>query len=115
MVALATEGPMSAALVIGASILVEQIESNVYEPLIMSRAVELHPVVILVGVATGGILLGLVGAFLAVPVVAVAWQATRAVRGLPDNVGRRPLRIRPPAAWPRRLTEPRLALRREGR
>jgi len=102
MVALAAEGPMSALLVIGAAIVVEQIESNVWEPLIMSRAVELHPVVILVAVATGGILLGLVGAFLAVPAVAVTWQAFRGVRGLPDNAGRRPLRIRPPTPWPRR-------------
>jgi predicted PurR-regulated permease PerM len=84
LVALGTDGPTAALLVIAAAIVVEQIESNVYEPLIMSRCVELHPVVILVAVAAGGLLLGLVGAFIAVPVVAVAWQAARGLRDRPE-------------------------------
>ena len=101
LVALGTEGPTAALLVIGAAIVVEQIESNVYEPLIMSRAVELHPVVILVAVAAGGLLLGLVGAFLAVPVVAVAWQASRGLRDIPEAAARQARWRLPPArkAW----------------
>jgi putative heme transporter len=88
LVALGTDGPTAALLVIGAAIVVEQIESNVYEPLIMSRCVELHPVVILVAVAAGGLLLGLVGAFIAVPIVAVAWQASRGLRDVPEAAAR---------------------------
>jgi putative heme transporter len=51
---------------------VQQFESNVLQPVIMRRAVRLHPVVILAALTGGAALVGIVGAFLAVPVAAVA-------------------------------------------
>ncbi|MTV24046.1 AI-2E family transporter [Nitriliruptoraceae bacterium ZYF776] len=55
------------AIVVG----VQQFESNVLQPVIMRRAVSLHPVVILGALTAGGALIGVVGAFLAVPIAAV--------------------------------------------
>ena len=53
-------------------LLVQQIESNILQPLIMGKAVSLHPVAVLLAVATGSMLFGIVGALFAVPVMAFA-------------------------------------------
>ncbi len=50
------------------SVIVQQVEGNVLEPLVMSKVIGLHPLAIIVSVTTGGVLLGVLGAFLAVPV-----------------------------------------------
>lgn len=72
LVALVTNGPLDAALVAGSILLIQQIEGNVLQPVLMSRAVHLHPVVILLSLTAGAALFGVVGAFLAVPIAAVA-------------------------------------------
>lgn len=72
LVALASLGVIEALLVLAAIIVVQQVEGNVLQPVIVGRSVELHPVVILLGVTGGAVLYGIVGAFLAVPLVAVA-------------------------------------------
>lgn len=72
LVALATEGPVTALLVVALSVAIQNIEGDLLQPLIMGKVVKLHPVVVLVVIATAGILLGLPGAFLAVPVAATA-------------------------------------------
>ncbi len=69
LVALATQGLTTALLVIGLTVIVQQIEGNVLQPLIVGNAVSLHPLVVALTVAAGLILGGLVGAFLAVPIV----------------------------------------------
>jgi predicted PurR-regulated permease PerM len=51
---------------------VQQIEGNVVIPIVMSRAVNLHPAVVLVGVLVVGRLLGIVGLFVAVPIISAA-------------------------------------------
>ena len=80
LVALVSRGPLTAVAVVGVTLLVQQLEGHVLQPLVMSRAVRLHPVVILLVLGAGGILGGIAGAFLAVPVVAVAASATSAWR-----------------------------------
>ena len=66
------DGGLTMALIVAAIVLaVQQIESNVLQPTIMRRAVALHPVVILGVLTAGAVLIGIVGAFLAVPVAAV--------------------------------------------
>ncbi|MBW3615769.1 MAG: AI-2E family transporter, partial [Actinobacteria bacterium] len=72
LVALATQGPLAALVVVGVSVAIQNIEGDVLQPLIMGKVIKLHPVVVLVSVTTAGLLLGLPGAFLAVPVVASA-------------------------------------------
>ncbi len=72
LIALATEG-VTAALIVGGLVLaVQQIEGNVLAPYIVGRQVSLHPAVILLAVATGGTLWGILGAFVAVPVTVIA-------------------------------------------
>jgi putative heme transporter len=75
MVALFDGGFMTAVLVLAAVVAVQQIEGNLLQPLIVGRSVRLHPVAILLSVAAGGVLWGVVGAFLAVPVASVVAQA----------------------------------------
>jgi predicted PurR-regulated permease PerM len=60
---------LALALVIG----VQLVEGNLLQPIIQSRTVDLHPAVILLAVAAGGSLFGIVGAYLAVPVTAVVF------------------------------------------
>jgi putative heme transporter len=72
LVALAATGEITTTLAVLAIVVgVQQFESNVLQPVIMRRAVSLHPVVILAALTAGGLLLGIIGAFLAVPIAAV--------------------------------------------
>ncbi len=71
LIALVSGGVVDALLVLGAIILVQQVEGHLLYPLLMSRTVNLHPAVIVVALATGGILGGIVGVFLAVPVAGI--------------------------------------------
>ena len=50
---------------------VQQLEGNILSPILQSRAMNLHPVIVLVSVTVGGGLFGIIGAFLAVPVAAM--------------------------------------------
>lgn len=72
VVALVSNGLGPALIVVALILVVQQLEGNVLQPLLMSRALSLHPVVVALGVVAGGSLFGILGAFLAVPVVAVA-------------------------------------------
>lgn len=72
MVALVSGGP-GTALAVGALVLVvQQVEGDVLAPLVLGRAVRLHAVTILLALTAGSVLAGIIGAFLAVPVTAVA-------------------------------------------
>ncbi|CAN5652736.1 AI-2E family transporter [soil metagenome] len=72
LVALVTNGPFDALLVVGAVTIIQQVEGDVLQPVVLGRAVRLHPVVILLALTAGAVLGGIAGAFLAVPVTAVA-------------------------------------------
>jgi predicted PurR-regulated permease PerM len=71
LVALADGGLQTALLVLALIVVVQQVEGNVLQPMIMRRAVALHPVVVLTALAIGATLAGIVGAFLSLPVAAV--------------------------------------------
>ncbi|WJY68896.1 AI-2 transport protein TqsA [Corynebacterium auris] len=72
IVALVSNGFTNAILVLILVVAVQQIEGNVLQPVLQSRAMGLHAAVVLLAVALGGTLFGIIGAFLAVPVAAVA-------------------------------------------
>jgi predicted PurR-regulated permease PerM len=80
LVALAGRGPLTALAVLGLIVVIGQIEGHVLHPFIMSRAVKLHPVVVAVSVASGTVLAGIIGAVVAVPMVAVAWATFAQLR-----------------------------------
>lgn len=71
LVALADGGLVAALVVLGLIVVVQQIEGNVLQPYIQSRAIQLHPLVVLLSVTAGSVVLGVLGAFVAVPAVAV--------------------------------------------
>lgn len=71
LVALVSLGFTKALIVLAIVIAVQQIEGNILSPMLQSRAMNLHPVIVLVSVTIGGGLFGLVGAFLAVPIAAM--------------------------------------------
>jgi putative heme transporter len=75
LVALVSQGPLVALIVAAVVVLVQQLEGNVFEPLLVSKTMRLHPVAVILSVAVGVELAGVVGALFAVPVLA----ATRAV------------------------------------
>lgn len=71
LIALVANGLTTAIIVLVVIIAVQQLEGNILQPFLQSRAMNLHPVVVLLGVAAGSGLFGIIGAFLAVPVAAV--------------------------------------------
>ncbi|MGW6619800.1 AI-2E family transporter [Nocardia sp. NPDC055002] len=71
LVALVGNGLTTALIVLGIVIAVQQLEGNVLQPVLQSRSMELHAVIVLLAVTAGGSLYGITGAFLAVPVVAM--------------------------------------------
>lgn len=75
LVALATQGFVTALLLLAVVIGVQQIEGNVLQPVVMSRTAQLHPITVLLALAAGATLGGIVGAFLAVPIAAAASAA----------------------------------------
>lgn len=77
IVALAARGPLVALAVIGLIVLIGQLEGHVLQPLVMSRAVSIHPLAVAVSVAAGTLLAGIFGAVVAVPVVSVIYAVWR--------------------------------------
>ena len=70
LVALVTNGVTNALLMLAVVLFVQQLEGNVLQPLIMGKAVSLHPLAVFLAVACGAILYGITGALFAVPILA---------------------------------------------
>lgn len=78
LVALVANGPIVALIVVGVVVLVNQLEGNFLQPVLMGQSLKLHPLVILLALAGGTVLAGIVGAVLAVPIAAVVWAIIKA-------------------------------------
>jgi putative heme transporter len=70
LVALVALGWVQALIMLGGVILVMQIEGHVLQPFLLGRAVKLHPLAVLISIAIGIIVAGIVGALMAVPLLA---------------------------------------------
>ena len=70
-------GPVEALILLGVVLLAQQIEGNLVQPLVMGRVLSLHPVAIVVAVTVGTTVAGILGAIVAVPVVAVGYRVTQ--------------------------------------
>jgi putative heme transporter len=70
LVALVALGWVQALIMLGGVILVMQVEGHVLQPFLLGRAVKLHPLAVLLSIAIGIIAGGIVGALLAVPLLA---------------------------------------------
>ncbi|MGW6978641.1 AI-2E family transporter [Streptomyces sp. NPDC054932] len=71
VVALVTQGVFTALMVLLVVLAVQQIEGHVLQPFILGRAVRVHPLAVVLSVAAGGMIAGIGGAVVAVPLVAV--------------------------------------------
>ncbi len=95
LVALATVGPTKALILLAVIVVVQQVEGDVLAPVVLGKATKLHPLATLVALAAGTVLLGVLGAFLSVPVAA---SATRAVKYLRSRDHQRPAHDEPAPA-----------------
>jgi predicted PurR-regulated permease PerM len=78
---LVTLGPVSALVLLGAVLLVQQLEGNLLQPLIMGHALQLHPVAIVLAVTIGALIGGVLGAIVAVPALAVSYRVVSYLAG----------------------------------
>lgn len=70
-VALVSEGPVQALIMLGGVVAVQQIEGHVLQPFLMGRLVRVHPLAVVVVIAIGGLVAGIFGALVAVPLTAI--------------------------------------------
>lgn len=80
LVALVSEGATAALIVLILVVIVQQLEGNVFAPILQGRSLKLHAAVVILAVIAGGNLAGVMGAFLAVPVaaiIAITWRYAR--------------------------------------
>jgi predicted PurR-regulated permease PerM len=96
LVTLATQGGVAAIILLAVFLIENQLESHLLQPLVIGRAVRLHPLEVIVVLAVGGIVAGIPGAIIAVPTAAVlsaAWrsnhppQQPRRTRPVPGEAG----------------------------
>ena len=110
LVALVDQGPVTALLMLGGVILVQQIEGHVLQPFLMGRWVSVHPLGVIVAIGCGVLVAGIPGALVAVPLAAAVNAVVQhlanytdpgrrprggAGRGLPRSWARSPRRRRP--------------------
>ena len=85
LVTLATKGWIAAVILLAVFLAENQIESHLLQPLVVGRIVRLHPLAIIVVLAVGGIVAGIPGAIIAVPVAAVVSYSWPYLRGDHDQ------------------------------
>ncbi len=71
ILALVSHGVLSAALMLAGVLAVQQLESHVLQPFLLGRAVRVHPLAVILVIAAGIVLAGIVGGLVAVPIAAV--------------------------------------------
>ena len=71
LVALVIKGPIAAVIIIGVTIVIHNVEGYIVGPKVLGHEVNLHPVAIILVLAAGTAIGGIIGAFLAVPLTAI--------------------------------------------
>ena len=98
LVALVAKGPLLAVIMLAIVIAVQQLEAHVLQPFLLGRAVRVHPLAIILSIATGVVVAGIVGALVAVPTVAVLNTIVNHLAG--NDVDPEPPRRRKPPPTP---------------
>jgi predicted PurR-regulated permease PerM len=81
LVALVSNGPIGAIIVLAVVVVVNQLEGNFLQPVLMGKAMAVHGLVILLALTIGTILAGIIGAVLSVPLTAVGWAVIKVWSG----------------------------------
>ncbi|MEZ5116453.1 MAG: AI-2E family transporter [Candidatus Nanopelagicales bacterium] len=97
VVALATKGPVTAILVVALTVVVGSFDGDILQPLVMGKAVNLHPLAIVTVIAAGAIGFGIVGALIGVPLVAAAYGVAKYLSGRDPDHPFPPANAPPPA------------------
>lgn len=84
-VAFVNGGVVDALIILAIITVVQQVEGDVILPLVFGQTLRMHPLVILIGVTAGGLAFGLIGAFIVVPIIAVALAIHEALIDDPER------------------------------
>ncbi|WNG35414.1 AI-2E family transporter [Archangium violaceum] len=79
LIAWATQGTQDALITLGIVLAIQQLESNVLQPIVMGRVLPLHPAVVLLAVTAGALVAGIAGAFVSVPLLAAVTAGGQAL------------------------------------
>ncbi|WP_410785225.1 AI-2E family transporter [Kribbella sp. C-35] len=99
LVALVAKGPIIAIVMLAVVIGVQQLEAHVLQPFLLGRAVRVHPLAIILSIATGVVVAGIVGALVAVPTAAV-------LNAIVNHLAGHDVDPEPPRPLPRRRPHP---------
>jgi predicted PurR-regulated permease PerM len=80
VVTLATKGWVDAVILLGILVIEDQLEAHLLQPQVVGRVIRLHPLAVILSLAVGGVLAGIAGAVVAVPIVAVITRALPELR-----------------------------------
>ena len=80
LVTLATKGWVDGVILLGILIVEDQLEAHLLQPQVVGRVIRLHPLAVILSLAAGGVLAGIAGAVVAVPIVAVITRAVPELR-----------------------------------
>jgi predicted PurR-regulated permease PerM len=80
LVVLAAKGWVFAVILLGIMIVMNQLEGHLLQPQVVGKMVRLHPLAVILVLAVGGVVAGIAGAVVAVPITAAATRAVRALR-----------------------------------
>ncbi len=86
LVVFSVKGGLAALIFLGILILEQQLEGHVLQPLVVGRWVRFHPLAIILAISVGGVVAGIPGAAVAVPLAAVIYRALPALRAAPEPV-----------------------------
>jgi predicted PurR-regulated permease PerM len=80
LIVLAAKGLIAAVIVLGVMILMNQLEGHLLQPQVVGKMVRLHPLAVILVLAVAGVVAGIAGAVVAVPITAAITNAARALR-----------------------------------
>jgi putative heme transporter len=86
LIALVAVGPVKALLMLAVVIAVQQLEAHVLQPFLLGRAVSVHPLAVILGIAAGALVAGIIGALFAVPLIATGNTMVLSLAGRTDRV-----------------------------
>ena len=86
LIALVSNDPLTALIVLIVVIGVNQLEGNFLQPVLMGNALKVHALVILIALTIGTIQAGIIGAVLSVPLVAVLWAIVKVWTGKDEAI-----------------------------
>ncbi len=105
LIALAAKGPVIALLLTAIVVAVMQLESHLLQPLLLGRAVKLHPLAVILVITAGLLTAGIAGALLAVPLLAVLNASIRSLHSQAAEHANQPVDTSPPATVDKAISD----------